>query len=100
HEGRGSPLGGVGGDEPPPSAHRGLQGQERTAVRIAQWMGRYRVASDIPIGRSAYLRKRQRTGSCRGKATKQPRASGSPRFEPTRTIKSPGDSSKRSSLAE
>ena len=35
--GRSPPLGGVGGDGPPPSAHRGLQGQERTAVRIAQW---------------------------------------------------------------
>jgi len=35
--GKGPSLGGVGGDGPPPSAHRGLQGQERTAVRIAQW---------------------------------------------------------------
>jgi hypothetical protein len=38
-------------------AHRGQQGQERAAVRIAQYQPRYRVVGGIPIGRSAYFHK-------------------------------------------
>src|SRR5712691_7838723 len=48
-------------------AHRGQQGQERAAVRIAQCQPRYRVVGGFPIGRSAHLRNPEESSSDSGK---------------------------------